>query len=98
MTDRVQVVAIEPGLLDEDRAAEFLSRSTSWLRATRQADHSAIARGEAPSGPAWIVIGKSIFYRPGDLRQWIADRAIPRGKVPFQNRGRSSPSTRERAP
>ena len=79
-------VQVEPGLLDEDRAAEFLSRSPSWLRAARQADVARVKRGEQPTGPAWIVIDRSVFYRPEDLRRWIADRAVLRGVVNFDRR------------
>jgi hypothetical protein len=80
------VVAIEPGLLDEDRAADFLSRSRAWLRAMRQDDTARAKRGEDPAGPTWIVISRSVFYRPQDLRRWIDERAAPRAVVNFDKR------------
>lgn len=81
-------VAVEPALLDEQAAGEFLSRSPAWMRQQRQADLAAAARDEEPAGPTWIVIGKSVFYRPEDLRSWVASRAVPRGKVAFDRRRR----------
>lgn len=80
------IIAIEPALLDEARAAAFLSRSVAWLRARRQEDHGRAARGEPLHGPGWIVIDKSIFYRPNDLRAWIDASAVIRGKVSFDKR------------
>jgi hypothetical protein len=52
----------------------------------RQEDLSRVARDEVPLGPAWVRIGKSFFYRPDDLRRWIADFAVIRGKVHFDKR------------
>jgi hypothetical protein len=86
-----QVVALEPGLLDDRRAGEFLCLSVAWLRAQRLEDHARVSRGEAPNGPAWIVIGRSVFYRPEDLREWIAARAVLRGKVSFDKRQPATP-------
>jgi hypothetical protein len=86
------VVAIEPGLLDEDRAAEFLSRSRALLRALRQEDVARAKRGEEPVGPAWVVIRKSVFYRPEDLRRWIDEQAVPRGVVSFDKREAPAPA------
>ena len=77
------IVTLEPGLLDEKTAGEFLSRSVAWLRGMRQADLALIARGEPSAGPAWIVINRSVFYRPSDLRAWISEHAIVRAKVDF---------------
>ncbi len=85
------VVAIEPALLDEERAAAFLSRSVAWLRAHRQEDHGRAAQGEPLHGPAWIVIDKSIFYRPPDLRAWVDASAVVRGKVSFDKRRAPTP-------
>lgn len=87
-----QVVALEPGLLDEQRAGEFLSRSPSLLRAMRQEDHARARRGEPPIGPAWVVIRKSVFYRPADLRAWIDEQAVPRGVVGFDKRFAPTPA------
>jgi hypothetical protein len=84
--ERDAVIALEPGLLDEQRAGEFLSRSVAWLRLMRQTDLGLTTRGDAPAGPAWIVINRSVFYRPEDLRRWIAENAVVRGKVDFDKR------------
>lgn len=81
------LVTIEPGMFDEHRTGEFLGgRSTAWLRAMRQEDIARMKRGEAPRGPAWIVINRSVFYRPDDLRRWIAENAVVRGVVSFDKR------------
>lgn len=89
------VVAIEPGLLDEDRAAEFLSRSRALLRAMRQEDGARARRGEPPVGPTWIVVRKSVFYRPCDLRRWIDEQAVERGVVSFDKRLPPAPAMAE---
>lgn len=81
-------VAVEPALLDEHGAGAFLSRSVAWVRQQRQGDLGATARGEDPAGPPWIVINKSVFYRPADLRAWVASRAVVRGRVAFDRRRR----------
>ncbi len=91
------VVAIEPALLDEDRAAEFLSRSRSLLRAMRQEDCARAKRGEPPVGPTWIVVRKSVFYRPEDLRRWIDEQAVERGVVSFDKRQAPAPASAEDA-
>jgi hypothetical protein len=88
---RAGVIVLEPGLLAEERAGEFLDRSTAWLRMMRQTDLALIARGEAPAGPAWVVINRSVFYRPDDLRDWISANAVVRAKVDFDKR-RPSPT------
>ncbi len=92
------VVAIEPALLDEDRAADFISRSRALLRAMRQEDVARARRGESPVGPAWITIRKSVFYKPSDLRAWIDEQAVPRGVVSFDKRIAPAPSTAEGKP
>lgn len=86
------VVAIEPALLDEDLAAQYLSRSRAWLRAMRQEDHARARRGEPPAGPAWIVVRTSVMYRPADLRAWIDAQAVPRGVVGLDRRVRPAPA------
>jgi hypothetical protein len=85
------IVGLEPGLLDERIAGEFLSRSVAWLRAMRQTDLTLLAHGGSPAGPAWVVINRSIFYRPYDLRRWISENAVVRAKVEFDKR-RPAPS------
>ena len=88
---RDKVVALEPGLLDEELGGEFISRSVSWMRMMRQTDLALITAGEEPAGPAWVVINRSIFYRPDDLRSWISANAVVRAKVDFDKR-RPAPS------
>jgi hypothetical protein len=80
------VVGVEPAILDEDRAGDFISSSRALLRAMRQTDVALVKRGEPPVGPAWIVIRKRVFYRPADLRLWIDEQAVPRGVVHFDKR------------
>ena len=71
---------------DRDAAA-YLGRSPSWIRAKRADDARALAQGHAPTGPKWIVIDRSIFYRLEDLNHWVASHSIERGVISFSNRG-----------
>lgn len=87
------IVTVEPGLLDEERAGAFLSRSVAWIRLMRQTDLDRLKRGDEPEGPPWIVIGRSVFYQPEALRAWIASRAVVRGKVSFDKRQPATAAT-----
>jgi hypothetical protein len=63
-------------------AAEFLnSRSEGWVRQQRLMDAARIAQGKPPEFAPWLVIGNSIYWRPEDLRAWVARTAIVRGQL-----------------
>ena len=84
---RTEVETLRPALMRDTEAAAYLARSASWIRGQRGLDLKARREGRAPTGPPWIVIGSSIFYRPADLDAWIALNAVDRGVVSFSNRG-----------
>ncbi len=86
---RGEVVSLRPKLLTDRAAAEYCARSPSWIRARRASDTQARRQGRPPSGPPWIVIGRSVFYKLTDLDAWIDSNAVPYGQVQFTNRGRS---------
>lgn len=60
---RGDVVALRPALLPDRAAAAYIGRSPSWIRQKRAADVKAKAEGRPISGPEWIVIERSVFYR-----------------------------------
>lgn len=82
-----EVVSFRPALLRDRDAAKYLARSPSWIRAQRAADVKAKREGRAPTGPAWVTIGPSVFYRLEDLDGWIQANALDRGVIAFANRG-----------
>lgn len=82
-----EVVSVRPALMRDRDAAVYLGRSSSWIRAARAADVKAHREGRKPSGPKWITIGPSVFYRVQDLDDWISGNAVERGVVHFANRG-----------
>ena len=84
---RGEVVKLRPALLRDRDAAEYLARSPSWIRQKRAEDVRAKKEARDPTGPKWITIGASVFYRLEDLDAWIAANAHERGVVPFANRG-----------
>jgi len=90
---RGEVVPLRPKLLTDRAAAQYCARSPSWIRARRAADTLARRQGHTPSGPPWIVIGHSVFYKLMDLDVWIDSNAVPYGQVQFANRGRSTPDS-----
>src|SRR5439155_26112567 len=94
---RGEVVCTRPLLYSDRDAAAALARSASWIRSKRAEDVRAIREGKPPSGPKWIVIGKSIFYRGEDLQAWISRNAVEHGVVPFSNRGTTAPDGAETA-
>jgi len=93
---RGEIVPLRPKLLTDRTAAEYCARSPSWIRALRAADTQARREGRPSSGPPWIVIGRSVFYKLTDLDIWIDSHAVPYGQVQFSNRGRSMPDTDRR--
>ncbi|MCA1825496.1 MAG: hypothetical protein LC689_00975, partial [Myxococcales bacterium] len=64
--DRAEVVAVRPALLRDRDAGVYIGRSTSWMRMTRAADTKALRESRPPTGPKWITIGPSVFYRVQD--------------------------------
>ena len=82
-----KVIAVRPALMRDRDAAVYLGRSSSWIRAARATDTKAQREGRKPTGPKWITIGSSVFYRVQDLDEWIASNAVERGVVAFANRG-----------
>ena len=56
---------IEPRLLREAEAAEFLGMSTRYLRKARYTP------SEGTPGPPFVKLGKSIRYDREDLVEWI---------------------------
>ena len=84
---RVEVVGLRPLLMRDRDAAAYLGRSPSWIRAKRAEDTRTMAEELAPTGPKWIVIDRSIFYRLEDLDQWVASHPTERGVISFSNRG-----------
>src|SRR2546427_262263 len=80
---RSEVVTLRPKLLTDRAAAAYCARSPSWIRALRAADTLARRQGRTPSGPPWIVIGRSVFYKLTDLDAWIDSNAVPYGQVQF---------------
>jgi predicted DNA-binding transcriptional regulator AlpA len=84
---RGELVKLRPALLRDRDAAEYLARSASWIRRKRADDVKAKREGRDATGPKWITIGASVFYRLQDLDEWIATNAVPRGVVAFSNRG-----------
>lgn len=51
----------EPALLTETQAADFLNnsvRTLQWWRGRK-------------AGPAYVLVGRSVRYRRGDLLAWI---------------------------
>jgi predicted DNA-binding transcriptional regulator AlpA len=91
LQSRLEVVSLAPGLLRDREAAAYLGRSPSWIRGWRAKDVIAIREGRAPTGPKWITIGRSVFYRLADIETWIAANATERGVIPFADRGGVSP-------
>jgi hypothetical protein len=90
---RGEVLSLRPKLLTDRAAAKYCARSPSWIRARRAGDTQARREGRQPSGPPWIVIGHSVFYKLTDLDAWIDSHAVPYGQVQFANRGRSTPDS-----
>jgi|SRR5882724_4939447 len=90
---RGEVVPLRPALLKDRAAAEYMARSASWIRAARAIDTKLRREGKEPTGPRWITIGQSVFYRLQDLDQWIAQNSVDRGVVTFANRGAGGAET-----
>jgi hypothetical protein len=86
-----EVAPVEPGALDEADAGRFLGFSAAWMRAVRMGDLNLMRAGKEPLGPAWVTIGKTLRYRPEDLRRWLEARAVVRGRVDF-NKSRPAPA------
>ena len=86
-----EVVSMRPVLLRDRDAAALIARSASWIRQARSEDVKAAREGREPSGPRWITIGASVFYRLADLEAWISSHAVERGVVAFSNRGAAKP-------
>ncbi len=84
---RAVTVPVRPALMRDRDAAVYLGRSTSWIRAKRAEDVKAAREGRPPSGPKWVTIGPSVFYRVQDLDEWIEANAVERGVVSFADRG-----------
>jgi hypothetical protein len=58
-------------LLDEKKTALVLGVSLSFLRKSRcEGTHH-----ERTPGPRCVEVGKRIFYRPSDLKEWVDNLA-----------------------
>lgn len=60
----------QPQYMDPKRAAEYLAGlSTSFLAKLRMEENR-------HRGPAFVKIGRVIFYRRSDLDRWVASRVV----------------------
>ena len=78
-------VAVEPLIVITESAAKITGQKPRGLMKWRNEDPARIARGEAPLGPPWILIGQKIYYRVADLKKWVASRAIENGVAVVKN-------------
>jgi hypothetical protein len=58
-----------PLLLDEKRTARVLGVSLSFLRKSR----SEGTRFERTPAPPFVYVGGRVYYRLGDLKDWVDD-------------------------
>lgn len=65
--DAGQPLRLDTDLLPETRAqAEELPMSLGWFRQKRRLG----------GGPPFVRIGSRVFYRRGELREWIAQKGV----------------------
>lgn len=63
-------VAFEPYLLTTRDAARFIGRAERTLKNIRAEDRERIALELPIQGPPWVVIGRNVYYRASELRDW----------------------------
>jgi hypothetical protein len=60
-------------LLPQDEAAQILKVKKQTPAAWRN----------RRQGPAYVKVGRRVFYRPSDLREWLESRVVrPDGEAP----------------
>ena len=60
------MIILDEPLLPEDEAARILKVKKQTPAAWRN-------RGQ---GPAYVKVGRRVFYRPSDLREWLGSRVV----------------------
>ena len=65
-----------PRLMDEEKAARYIGKSTAFLRLSR-------SNGVKAQGPDYVQIGGQVRYAREDLDRWIDE--LPRKKGSLKN-------------
>lgn len=65
----------KPELLDERKAASYISMSVAYLRS----DRCQGVTGNRTPGPSYLRLGRAIRYRREDLDAWLAAHRVNRG-------------------
>jgi hypothetical protein len=65
------MTVLDEPLLPEDEAARILKVKKQTPAAWR-------SRGQ---GPAYVKVGRLVFYRPSHLREWLESRVVRPGAV-----------------
>jgi len=79
-----RVEPVDRILVSASEAGELIAKSDSKMREMRTLDSVLIDMGRPPEGPPWVTIGKGVYYRVDDLREWVARTATVRGRVPWR--------------
>jgi hypothetical protein len=85
-TRKPMVAPVQPFVLCEEEAARVIGRSPSWMRQRRFQDGKLMREGKAPTGPVWVAVESSIFYRVADLQAWLDENAVERGQVAWRGK------------
>ena len=58
-------------LLRTADVAVWIGRSSGWLDQGRMRGY----------GPPFVRIGRNVFYRRGDVQEWIENRTVGKGQI-----------------
>lgn len=95
---RAAMVPLQPPVLCDRDAGQYIGKSQSWMRQRRFRDIAQQRLGKPPDGPTWIQVESSILYRVRDLEAWLASKAVERGQVEWRGRSKAKLIDGEVAP
>lgn len=95
---RAALVPLQPPVLSDRDAGQYIGKSQSWMRQRRFRDIAQQRLGRPPDGPAWIQVESSILYRVRDLEAWLTSKAVERGQVEWRGRSKARSIDEEVAP
>lgn len=86
---RAAMVPLQPPVLSDRDAGQYIGKSQSWMRQRRFRDIAQQRLGKPPDGPTWIQVESSILYRVRDLDAWLTSKAVERGQVEWRGRSKT---------
>ena len=74
------VAPLTPRYVNDQAAAAYTGRSSSWFRNQRTRDTRRVNDGLEPEGPHWVKLGRQTLYEVAALDRWL-EASVERMKM-----------------